>query len=224
MSPCARTRSTLGARAKGYAYLAVTDHSPGLGMTNGLSPERIEMRLAEAARLNAELAPFRVIVGTEVDIRANGALDYPDDLLRKFDIVSTSVHSSFAQTREQMTARVVGAMRHPLVTALSHPTGRLLEKREPHAVDLDAVIDAAVETGTWIEVNGGPERLDLPDTWIRKAVDRGATLVANSDAHAIEELDWMDLAVGTARRGWAPEKSLANVRGLDAMLESRKKR
>jgi len=212
------------ARAKGYAYLAVTDHSPGLGMTNGLSPERIEARLAEAAGLNAELAPFRVIVGTEVDIRANGALDYPDQLLARFDIVSASVHSSFAQTRDQMTARVVGAMRHPLVTALSHPTGRLLEKREPHAVDLDKVIDAAVETGTWIEVNGGPERLDLPDTWIRKAVDRGATLVANSDAHAIEELEWMDLAVGTARRGWAPGGSLANVRDLDAMLASRKKR
>jgi len=212
------------ARAKGYAYLAVTDHSPGLGMTNGLSPERIAARLAEAERLNADLAPFRVIVGTEVDIRANGALDYPDELLAKFDIVSASVHSSFAQPREQMTARVVGAMRHPLVTALSHPTGRLLEKREPHAVDLDAVIDAAVETGTWIEVNGGPERLDLPDTWIRKAVDHGATLVANSDAHAIEELEWMDLAIGTARRGWAAEGSLANVRGLDAMLASRKKR
>ena len=212
------------ARAKGYAYLAVTDHSPGLGMTNGLSPERITARLAEASRLNAELAPFRIIVGTEVDIRANGALDYPDELLAKFDIVSASVHSSFGQTREQMTARVVGAMRHPLVTALSHPTGRLLEKREPHAVDLEAVIDAAVETGTWIEVNGGPERLDLPDTWIRKAIDRGATLVANSDAHAIEELEWMDLAVGTARRGWATDADLANVRGLDAMLASRKKR
>jgi DNA polymerase (family 10) len=212
------------ARDKGYRYLAVTDHSPGLGMTNGLSPERIEARLVEARKLNDELAPFRIIVGTEVDIRANGSLDYPDDLLRKFDVVSASVHSSFAQTREQMTARVVGAMRHPLVTALSHPTGRLLEKREPHAVDLDAVIDAAVETGTWIEINGGPERLDLPDTWIRKAVQRGATLVANSDAHALEELEWMDLAVGTARRGWAGPEPVANTRELDVMLASRKKR
>ena len=110
------------------------------------------------------------------------------------------------------------------MTALSHPTGRLLEKREPHAVDLDKVIDAAVETGTWIEVNGGPERLDLPDTGIRKAVERGATIVATSDAHAIEELDWMDLSIGTARRGWAPPESVANVRELDAMLASRKKR
>jgi DNA polymerase (family 10) len=174
--------------------------------------------------LNERLAPFRIIVGTEVDIRANGKLDYPDEILAKFDIVSASVHSSFAQPREQMTARIVGAMRHPLVTALSHPTGRLLERREPYDVDLTAVIATAVETGTWIEVNGGPERLDLPDTWIHKAVDRGATLVANSDAHAIEELEWMDLAVGTARRGWASEKSLANVRGLGVMLASRKKR
>src|SRR5437867_3134279 len=179
------------AKAKGYAYLAVTDHSPGLGMTNGLSAERIAARIAEAAKLNAELAPFRIIVGTEVDIRANGKLDYPDEILARFDVVSASVHSSFAQSREQMTARITGAMRHPFVTAISHPTGRLLEKREPYAVDLDAVIATAVETGTWIEVNGGPERLDLPDVWIRKAVERGATLVVNSDAHAMEELAWM---------------------------------
>jgi len=212
------------ARARGYAYLAVTDHSPGLGMTNGLSPERVAARLAEAAKLNAELAPFRVIVGTEVDIRANGKLDYPDEILVKFDIVSASVHSSFGQPRDAMTARILGAMRHPLVTALSHPTGRLLEKREPHAVDLDAVIATALETGTWIEVNGGPERLDLPDVWIRKAIDRGATLVVNSDAHAMEELAWMEQGVGTARRGWAGPASIVNTRGLDAMLAARKRR
>src|SRR5438445_8335 len=212
------------AKAKGYAYLAVTDHSPGLGMTYGLSPERIQARLAEAAKLNAELAPFRIIVGTEVDIRANGKLDYPDEILARFDVVSASVHSSFAQSREQMTARITGAMRHPFVTALSHPTGRLLEKREPYAVDLDAVIAAAIETGTWIEVNGGPERLDLPDTWIRKAVDRGATVVVDSDAHAMEELEWMELGIATARRGWATAASVANTRPLDAMLASSKRR
>jgi DNA polymerase (family 10) len=110
------------------------------------------------------------------------------------------------------------------VTALSHPTGRLLEKREPHAVDLDAVIDAAAETGTWIEVNGGQERLDLPDTWIHKATERGAMLVVNSDAHAIEELEWMDLGTGTARRGWTTASAVANTRGLDAMLAARKRR
>src|SRR5213594_911412 len=219
LSEMART-----AKARGYAYLAVTDHSPGLGMTNGLSPERIEARIVEATKLNLELAPFRVIVGTEVDIRANGKLDYPDEVLAKFDVVSASVHSSFAQPREAMTARIIGAMRHPLVTAISHPTGRLLEKREPYAVDLDAVIATAVETGTWIEVNGGPERLDLPDVWIRKAVERGATLVLNSDAHALEELAWMEQAVSTARRGWAGAEPIVNTRGLDGALAARKAR
>jgi len=212
------------ARDKGYAYLAVTDHSPGLGMTNGLGVERITARIEEARLLNDELAPFRIVVGTEVDIRANGTLDYSDDLLARFDIVSASVHSAFGQTREVMTERVVSAMRHPLVTALSHPTGRLLERRDPHAVDLQAVIDTAVETGTWIEINGGPERLDLPDVWIRKAVDKGAMLVANSDAHAIEELEWMEFAVATARRGWAPRAALANTSGLDEVLARRKRR
>ncbi len=212
------------AKAKGYAYMAVTDHSPGLGMTNGLSVERIAARRAEIERLNGELAPFRILIGTEVDIRANGALDYPDDVLARFDIVSASVHSAFGQSREVMTRRIVGAMRHPSVTAISHPTGRLLERREPYAVDLDAVIGAAVETGTWIEVNGGPERLDLPDVWIGRAVERGATLVLSSDAHAVEELEWMELAVATARRGWAPARAIVNTRPLHEVLTARRKR
>ena len=212
------------AKAMGHAYMAVTDHSPGLGMTNGLSIERIKARVAEARRLSAELAPFRILVGTEVDIRANGALDYPDEVLRDFDIVSASVHSAFGQAREVMTKRISDALRNPYVTAFSHPTGRLLERREPYAVDLDAIIDVAVETGTWLEVNGGPERLDLPDIWVRRAVERGATLVLNSDAHAVEELDWMEYAVANARRGWATAANVANARALDEMLASRKRR
>lgn len=210
------------AKAKGYAYMAVTDHSPGLGMTNGLSVDRIRARVAEARKLEAELAPFRILVGTEVDIRANGALDYPDAVLRDFDIVSASVHSAFGQTREVMTKRISDAMRNPFVTAFSHPTGRLLERREPYAVDLDAVIGVALQTGTWLEVNGGPERLDLPDIWVRKAVERGVTLVLNSDAHAVEELDWMEYAVANARRGWATAASVVNTRSLEQMLASRK--
>jgi len=212
------------ARDKGYAYYAVTDHSPGLGMTNGLGAERITARVEEARRLNGELAPFRILVGTEVDIRANGSLDYPDDMLARFDIVSASVHSAFGQTKEVMTERVLTAMRHPLVTQISHPTGRLLERRDPHALDLQALIDTAAETGTWIEINGGPERLDLPDVWVRKAVDKGVTLVANSDAHAVEEIDWMEFSVATARRGWAPRTAIANTAELDAMLAKRKRR
>src|SRR5256712_8180485 len=172
----------VGAKAKGYGYLAVTDPSPGLGMTNGLSLERVQARLAEAAALNAKLAPFRILVGTEVDIRANGKLDYPDEVLARFDIVTASVHSSFSQPRDQMTARIVGAIRHPLVTALSHPTGRLLERREPYDADLAAAIAAAAETGTRIEINGGPGRHGLPHPSLPPALASGAALVAGSAA------------------------------------------
>ena len=212
------------AKAKGYAYMAVTDHSPGLGLTFGLNAERIAARVAEARKLNEELAPFRILVGTEVDIRANGGLDYPDEILRGFDVVSASVHSAFGQSRDVMTKRILDAMRNPYVTAFSHPTGRLLERREPYAVDLSAVIAGARETGTWLEVNGGPERLDLPDIWVRKAIEAGVTLVLNSDAHATGELDWMEFAVANTRRGWATKAPVANTLPLDAMLAKRKAR
>jgi DNA polymerase (family 10) len=206
------------ARDKGYEYVAMTDHSVGLGMTNGLNLERIAARSKEIAKLNQELAPFRVLIGTEVEIRADGRLDYPDDVLAGFEIVTASIHSAFNQPREQITGRLVGAMKHPLVTAISHPTGRLLERRDPYDVDLEAVIAAAVTTGTRLEVNGGPERLDLPDWAVRKAVEKGATLVIDSDAHAIEELDWTVYGAATARRGWATAERVSNTRGLDAVL------
>jgi DNA polymerase (family 10) len=206
------------ARDKGYAYVAMTDHSVGLGMTNGLNLERIAARTKEIAKLNSELAPFRVLIGTEVEIRADGRLDYPEDVLAGFEIVTASIHSAFNQPRDQITQRLVGAAKHPLVTAISHPTGRLLERRDPYDVDLDAVIDAAVATGTRLEVNGGPERLDLPDWAVRKAVDKGTTLVIDSDAHAVEELEWTVYGTATARRGWATADRVGNTRGLDAVL------
>ncbi len=206
------------ARDKGYAYVAMTDHSVGLGMTNGLNLERIAKRTREIATLNHELAPFRVLIGTEVEIRADGRLDYTDDVLAGFEIVTASIHSAFNQPRAQITQRLVSAMKHPLVTAISHPTGRLLERRDPYDVDLDGVIETAVATGTRLEVNGGPERLDLPDWAVRRAMEKGATLVIDSDAHAIEELDWTQYGAATARRGWATADRVDNTRGLDAVL------
>ena len=207
------------ARDKGYAYVAVTDHSVGLGMTNGLNLERIAARSKEIAKLNAELAPFRVLIGTELEIRSDGRLDYPDDVLAGFEIVTASIHSAFNQPRAQITQRLIGAMQHPLVTAISHPTGRLLERRDPYDVDMDALIDAAVRTGTRLEVNGGPERLDLPDWAVRKAMEKGATLVIDSDAHAVEELDWTEYGTATARRGWATADRVNNTRALEAVLK-----
>lgn len=210
------------ARDKGYAYVALTDHSVGLGMTQGLDLERIRARTTEIERLNRELAPFRVLIGTEVDIRANGRLDYPDEVLALFDIVTASVHSAFGQPREVMTERIISAMRHPLVNAISHPTGRLLERRDPYDVDMDALIDAAVETRTRLEVNGGPERLDLSDRGVRQAMEKGALLVINSDAHAVEELDWMAYGVATARRGWASADRVQNTMSLRDLRRSMK--
>ena len=212
------------ARARGYGYIALTDHSVGLGMTQGLNVERIRERTKEIEQLNRELAPFRILIGTEVDIRANGALDYPDEILALFDVVTASVHSAFNQPRDVMTERIVGAMRHPLVDAISHPTGRLLEKRDPYAVDLDRLIEVAAETGTRLEINGGPERLDLPDVNVRQAVARGVRLVTNSDAHSIEELDYMANAVATARRGWATAASVENTKPLTELMDLRPKR
>ena len=131
-----------------------------------------------------------------------------------FEVVTASVHSSFAQARDVMTKRILGAMEHPRVNAISHPTGRLLEKRDAYEVDLEAVIQAAVRTKTRLEVNGGPERLDLSDIAVRRAMEVGAMLVCNSDAHAIEELDQMEYAVATARRGWATKESVQNTMAL----------
>ena len=207
------------ARQKGYEYLALTDHSIGLGMTHGLDPQRIAARTKEIEAANRTMAPFRILVGSEVDIRSNGKLDYDDATLGLFEVVTASVHSSFAQPREAQTKRIVGAMGHPRVNAISHPTGRLLEKRDAYDVDLEAVIAAAVRTKTRLEVNGGPERLDLSDVAVRRALDVGAMLVCNSDAHAIEELDQMEYAVATARRGWATKERVQNTMPLAELLE-----
>lgn len=206
------------ARAKGYEYVALTDHSVGLGMTHGLDEKRIRDRTGEIEAVNARMAPFRVLVGTEVEIRSNGQLDYDDRVLALFEVVTASVHSAFSQERDVMTRRIVGAMGHPRVNAISHPTGRLLEKREAYEVDIETVIAAAARTRTRLEVNGGPERLDLSDVGVRRALEAGVMLVCNSDAHAIEELDQMEYAVATARRGWATKERVQNTIALPDLL------
>jgi DNA polymerase (family X) len=211
------------ARAKGYEYLALTDHSVALGMTNGLTEDRISARNVEIEKVNKRLAPFTVLVGSETDIRANGKLDYDDRVLAMFEVVTASVHSSFAQARDVMTKRILGAMEHPRVNAISHPTGRLLEKRDAYEVDLEAVIKTAARTKTRLEVNGGPERLDLSDVAVRRAMEVGAMLVCNSDAHSIEELDQMEYAVATARRGWAVKGSVQNTMSLNELRKHLKK-
>ena len=213
--------ATMVRRAKelGYEYVAVTDHSISLGMAKGMTIDRIRERNLVLQRLDQELRPFRVFSGCEVNIRADGTLDYTDDILLLFDVVTASIHSAMQQPKDVMTRRMIGAMRNPLVDAVSHPTGRLLERRDAYEVDVDALIQVSAETGCRLEVNGGPERLDLADVAVRRAIAAGAPLVINSDAHALGELDWMEFGVMNARRGWATASAVENSKPLAAMLE-----
>lgn len=214
-------RMVEAAIARGYAYLALSDHSPSLGVAHGLSVERVRAQRRLIDQLNERYAPFRVLQGMEVNILPDGRLDYPDTVLAEFDWVTASVHSALEQPREQMTARVLRALRHPYVDCLGHPTGRLLLRRPESAVDLEAVVRTAAEQGVALEVNGQPERLDLSDVWCRRAVEAGARLVCGSDAHAARQLETMRYAVATARRGWVEPQHVLNTRTLAALLCAR---
>ena len=189
------------ARAAGLRYLGIADHSRAAAYAGGLSESRVREQWAAIDALNAQLAgEFRVFKGTECDILADGSLDYPDDLLRGFDYVVASVHSGFGMDRGAMTGRIIRAARNPLVTMLGHPTGRLLLARDGYAVDLDAVIAAAAEAGTMIEINANPHRLDLDAVHARQAHALGVPIVINPDAHATSGFADLDYGVGIARK------------------------
>jgi DNA polymerase (family 10) len=212
----------LAAEARGYEYLAISDHSQSLGVTGGLTPERLREQRTEIKAVQGKLRRLRLIHGTEVEIKADGSLDFPDRVLAELDFVVASVHSGLRQDRDTMTARVVRAMRHPHVHAIGHPSGRLLTQREESAVDLGQVLRVAAETGTIVEINAAPERLDLDDAHVRRAVELGVRLVINTDAHRPDDFDNLLFGVATARRGWAGPEHIANTLPLEALLAHRK--
>jgi DNA polymerase (family 10) len=212
----------LAAEARGYEYLAINDHSQSLGMTGGLTPERLREQRAEIQAAQGKLRKLRLIHGTEVEIKADGSLDFPDHVLAELDFVVASVHSGLRQDRDTITARMVRAMRNPHVHAIGHPSGRLLGQREESAVDLDQVLRVAAETGTMIEINAAPERLDLDDAHVRRAIELGVRLVINTDAHHPDDFDNLLFGVATARRGWAGPEHIANTLSLEALLARRK--
>nr|MBA3587244.1 DNA polymerase/3'-5' exonuclease PolX [Chloroflexota bacterium] len=189
------------ARDIGHEYIVLTDHSPSLGVARGLSPERVEEQRVEIARINVELAPFRILHGTELEIRADASLDYPDELLARFDVVIASIHTGRGQSSEQLTARALAAIEHPHVDVLAHPSGRIVNRRDPLPLDWPRVFEAAARTGTALEINGSP-RLDLDDALARAAGRAGARLTVASDAHRTEELGQQRYAVDLARRAW----------------------
>ncbi len=208
----------LAARAHGHEWIVLTDHSPSLGITRGLSPERINEQRAELARLNERLAPFRILHGTEMEIRADGALDYPDDLLAGFDLVIASVHTARGQSTEQLTRRTLAAIENEHVDAIAHPTGRIVNRRDPIALDWPRVFEAAARTGTALELNGSP-RLDLDDALARAAGQAGVRLTLASDAHRTEELEQLGYAVSTARRAWLTADQIIGTRSAAGLME-----
>ncbi len=206
------------AKERGYGYIVMTDHSQSLLIAQGLTPERFHARAAEIAEVNRGQGA-RVLSGAEVDILADGSLDLPDDLLGTLDVVVASVHTALDQPKDVITERVLAALRSPHVDVLAHPTSRRLDRRGETQVDVDAVIAEAVRTGTALEINSSPFRLDLNDSWARKAVDAGAMLAINTDAHYPAEFDYLRYGVAIGRRaGLTPDRVL-NRRNADELVE-----
>jgi DNA polymerase (family 10) len=200
------------ARARGYEYVAICDHTPSVGAVPGLTADMVRRQGEEIAAANEELAPFRVLRGIECDILRDGSLDLPDDVLAELEWVQASVHGGQRMPARELTKRTVEAMRNPHVRCLSHPKGRILNHRPENALDLDQVFEVASQTGVALEVNGLPDRLDLSGQHVRRAVEAEVKIVVSTDAHSIRGLGNMELAVHTARRGWATTADVLNTR------------
>jgi len=207
------------ARKLGYEYIAITDHSPSQTIANGLSIERLRAKQKELESAAKKFKNIKILMGTEVDIKSDGTLDYPDNVLKELDVVIASVHSGFKMDRETMTNRIIRAVKNPYVHAIGHPTGRLLGERDPYDVDIDLVIEAALEYGKALEVNGSYPRLDLNDLHARKAADAGVKIIISTDAHSTDQLLFMRYGVGTARRGWVEKKDVLNALPYKELME-----
>jgi len=211
------------AKKRGYEYIAITDHSKGLGIARGLSEERLLEEKAEIEALNKKLKGFKLLAGVEVDIRSDGRMDFTDEILRQMDIVVASIHSGFRQSREQLTRRLTAAMRNPCVSIIAHPTGRLIGERDPYDVDMHEVLKVAKETGTAIEINAYPLRLDLNDAYAKMAKEMGVRLVISTDTHITNQFDFMEYGVAIARRGWLEKRDVLNAMDYHSLLKALKK-
>ena len=206
------------ATAQGYGYMALTDHSAGLGVANGLTSERLESQI-RLLRTMQDKYDITILCGSECDIRASGELDYPDEILARLDVVVASVHSAMGQDQATMTARMIKAMEHPAVTIIGHLTTRLLGQREPVEFDLEAVLQTARDTGTALEINASPERMDLRDTHAYRARELGVPLVINTDSHHHTHLDKRRFGVAVARRAWCRPEDILNTMSRQDFLE-----
>lgn len=212
----------------GLEYIVITDHTKRLAMTHGLDEVRILEQIKEINNLNAQFKvqnmKFRILSGSECDILKDGSLDLPDEILEKLDVVGVSVHSLFNLSQAEQTARIVKAMQNKHADILFHPTGRLINKRPAYDIDMDEIIKVALETGTVLEIDAFPDRLDLKDEHIRKCVTSGVKMSIDSDAHAVKHFEVLEYGIAQARRGWAEKKDIVNAWSVDEMLGMLKER
>ncbi len=209
---------------RGLKYIAITDHTKRLAMTGGLDEKKIRKQWAEIDRVQQKVgSKLRILKGTECDILKDGTLDLDDETLAQLDVVGVAVHSLFDLPREGQTKRIIRAIKNPHADILFHPTGRLIGKREAYNVDMDAIIKVAKETGTVLEIDAFPDRLDLKDEHVKKCVEAGVKLAINTDAHSIHHLDFLEYGIAQARRGWAEKGDVVNTRAVDAFLKLLKK-
>jgi DNA polymerase (family 10) len=212
-----------GARARGYEYLAITDHSATHGFGNHVDAGALQAQIERVRALNAELEDFDVLIGTETNILTDGTVDYPDELLAELDWVVASIHTSFGMSEADMTARMVAAMEHPYVDVIGHPTGRKIETRGPYALDIERVIEAAARTHTMLEINAAPDRRDLNELHARAAAEAGVLITIDSDAHSVRNLELMRFGIATARRAWLTRAQVANTRSWADLAPLRKR-
>jgi DNA polymerase (family X) len=212
----------LAARERGYEYLAITDHSASHGFGDEVSPEQLRRQIELVHEANARIEGIELLAGSEVNILPDGSLDYEDELLGELDWVIASIHTSFGMSSEAMTERMIAAIEHPLVDAIGHPTGRLIGRREPYAIDLDAVFVAAARAGTFLEINANPDRRDLSDIHARGAAQAGVRILIDSDAHRTSTLANLRWGIATARRAWLGAAEVANTRPWAELKQLRK--
>ncbi len=210
---------TVAAAGLGYQYIAITDHSVSSRIANGLDIARLKEKKKELLDINESISGINIIFGSEVDIKPDGSLDYPDEILKELDMVVASVHSSFKMEEKEMTRRITKALSNPYVCALGHPTGRLIGERNPYNVDINAVIETAEKYGKALEINASYMRLDLKDEHVRMAVDCGVKLIISTDAHHTDQLDHMRYGISTARRGRAVKNNVINTLSQNKLMD-----
>ena len=208
------------AKRKGYEYLAISDHSKRVSVAHGLDEKRLNSQIDEIDKLAGRLGKFRLLKSCEVDILSDGSLDIANETLRRLDFVYGAVHYNFNLPREKQTDRIIRAMDNPYFSILAHPTGRLINKRQPYELNMERVIKAAAERGCIIEINAHPDRLDMNDVHSRMAKEAGVKIAISTDAHSAEGLDMMRFGVDQARRGWLEAKDVVNTRGWPELKES----